>query len=59
VGLAPAVATKHTREVFTNFADRLGTTIDSLLTGMANTPLLKQLPNLNDVTNFPTFSAYN
>ncbi len=51
------MATSHTREVFTHFAKRLGTTVDGMLTGMANTTLLKRLPTLDEVANFAIFAA--
>jgi 3-oxoacyl-[acyl-carrier protein] reductase len=52
-----AVATSHTGEVFTNFAKRLGTTVDAMLTGWANTTLLERLPTLDEVANFAAFVA--
>jgi NAD(P)-dependent dehydrogenase (short-subunit alcohol dehydrogenase family) len=53
-----AVATSHTREVFSGIAERAGTTIDGLLAERARSAtLLKRLPTLADVANFAAFAA--
>jgi NAD(P)-dependent dehydrogenase (short-subunit alcohol dehydrogenase family) len=53
-----AVITSHTREVFTGFAERIGTTVEAMLTERARTgTLLKRLPTLAEVANFAAFVA--
>ena len=53
-----AVATSHTREVFSGFAQRAGTTVEAMLAEMARTgTLLKRLPTLAEVANFAAFVA--
>lgn len=52
-----AVVTSHTREAFSGFAERAGTTIEAMLAGMARTTLLKRLPTLAEVANLAAFVA--
>lgn len=53
-----AVTTSHTREVFTGFAERFGTTVEAMLAERARTgTLLKRLPTLAEVANFAAFVA--
>ncbi len=53
-----AVATSHTRAVFSGFAERGGTTIEAMLAEVARTgTLLKRLPTLADVANYAAFVA--
>ena len=51
-----AVATSHTREVFSGFAERARTTIEAMLAESARTgTLLKRLPTLAEVADFAAF----
>jgi len=53
-----AVFTSHTREVFSGFAERAGTTVQSMLAERARTGTLhKRLPTLAEVANFAAFVA--
>jgi MOSC domain-containing protein YiiM/NAD(P)-dependent dehydrogenase (short-subunit alcohol dehydrogenase family) len=53
-----ALATSHSREVFSGFAERFGTTVESMLAERARTgTLLKRLPTLAEVANFAAFAA--
>jgi 3-oxoacyl-[acyl-carrier protein] reductase len=52
-----AVATSHTREVFSGFTRRFGTTLEAMLADLANTTLLGRLPTLDEVANFAAFVA--
>lgn len=53
-----AVATSHTREVFSGFTERAGTTIETMLAEMARTgTLLKRLPRLAEVADAAAFLA--
>ena len=53
-----AVATSHTRELFSGFAERAGTTVEAMLAERARTgTLLKRLPTLAEVANFAAFAA--
>ena len=53
-----AVATSHTREVFTGFAERAGTTVEAMLAEVLRTgTLLKRLPTLAQVADFAAFVA--
>ena len=52
-----AVLTSHTRQVFSGFADRAGTTVEAMLTERARTgTLLRRLPTLA-VANYAAFVA--
>jgi len=53
-----AVATSHTREVFSGFAERAGTTVEAMLAERARTgTLLKRFPTLAEVASFAAFVA--
>lgn len=53
-----ATTTSHTREVFSGFAERAGTTIEAMLMERARTAtLLKRLPTLAEVASFAAFAA--
>jgi len=53
-----ALATSHTREVFSGFAGRAGTTIEAMLAEHARTgTLLKRLPALAEVADYAAFVA--
>lgn len=56
--MSVAVATSHTRELFSGHATRDGSTVEDWLAGLARTAtLLKRLPTLDDVANFAAFVA--
>jgi NAD(P)-dependent dehydrogenase (short-subunit alcohol dehydrogenase family) len=53
-----AVATSHAREVFSGFAERVGTTVENMLAERACTgTLLKRFPTLAEVADFAAFVA--
>jgi len=53
-----AVSTSHTREVFSGFAERAGTTVEDMLSEWARTAtLLGRLPTLAEVADFAAFVA--
>ena len=53
-----AVATSHTREVFSGFAERAGTSVEATLAERARTAtLLGRLPTLAEVANVAAFVA--
>ncbi len=53
-----ALATSHTREVFSGFAERAGTTVEDMLAERARTAtLLGRLPTLAEVASFAAFAA--
>ena len=53
-----AVSTSHTRDVFSGFAERAGSTVEDMLAERARTgTLLKRLPTLAEVANFAAFAA--
>lgn len=56
--LPEAVNTSHTRELFRDFADRSGTTVESMLAERArNIALLKRSPTLREVAEAAVFVA--
>jgi 3-oxoacyl-[acyl-carrier protein] reductase len=53
-----AVATSHSREVFSGFAARAGTTVEAMLAERARSgTLLKRFPTLAEVAHFAAFAA--
>ena len=53
-----ALATSHTREVFSGFARRSGMTVEAMLAARANTStLLKRFPTLKGVADYAAFVA--
>ncbi len=53
-----AVATSHAKKVFQGFADRAGTTVETMLSeAMRSGTLLKRLPTLAEVAEFAAFVA--
>jgi 3-oxoacyl-[acyl-carrier protein] reductase len=53
-----AMATSHAREVFSGFAERAGTTVETMLAERARTgTLLKRFPTLAEVADFAAFAA--
>jgi NAD(P)-dependent dehydrogenase (short-subunit alcohol dehydrogenase family) len=56
-GIPEAVATSHTSEIFGDFAERTGMTVDELLEGFSAGTMLKRLPKLSDIADFAAFAA--